>query len=279
MHAYSLDLRERVVADRETGLRTAEVARKYRVSPAWVRRLMQRYRASGQVEPKRRTQYPAPRLAPYQSQLEALIAAQPAATLAELRDALGVSVGLSTVWRTQAAQWDGARLVFLDETALQTKMTRRYGRSRRGTRLVAKVPHGHWHTTTRIAALRPHQLTAPAVFDGPLDGPSFVAYIEQVLAPPSGRATVSSWTIWPAIKWPGYAKRLRRQVHTCATCPPTARTSIPSNRSLPNSKRPSGPSPRARWPTCGRRADRHSPPSRLRNVPSTSATRAIAPLQ
>ena len=87
------------MADREAGLRTSEVAHKYRVSPAWVRRLMQRYRASGQVGPKRRTQYPTPRLAPYQQQLEALIAAQPDATLAELRAALGVSVGLTTVWR------------------------------------------------------------------------------------------------------------------------------------------------------------------------------------
>ena len=99
MHAYSLDLRERVVADREAGRSTAEVARKYRVSPAWVRRLMQRYRASGQVAPKRRTQYRAPILAPYLPQLAALIATQPDATLAELRTALGVPVGLTTVWR------------------------------------------------------------------------------------------------------------------------------------------------------------------------------------
>ena len=99
MHAYSLDLRERVVADREAGCPTAEVAHKYRVSPAWVRRLMQRYRASGQVAPRRRTQYQAPLLAPYRAHLAALIAAQPDATLAELRAALGVSVSLTTVWR------------------------------------------------------------------------------------------------------------------------------------------------------------------------------------
>ena len=99
MQAYSLALRERVVADREAGLPTGEVARKYRVSAAWVRRLLQRYRASGQVAPKRRTRYPAPLLAPYRQQLAALIAAQPDATLAELRAALGVSVSLTTVWR------------------------------------------------------------------------------------------------------------------------------------------------------------------------------------
>ena len=85
--------------------------------------------------------------------------------------------------RAQAAHLDGSRLVFLDETALRTNLTRRYGRSRRGTRLVAKVPHGHWKTTTLIAALRSQHLTAPVVLDGPVDGPCFVAYVEQVLAP------------------------------------------------------------------------------------------------
>lgn len=99
MQAYSVDLRERVVADRGAGLRTAEVAAKYRVSPAWVRRLMHRYRATGQVAPKRRTQYRLPILEPYLPQLAALIAAQPDATLAELRAALGVPVSLTTVWR------------------------------------------------------------------------------------------------------------------------------------------------------------------------------------
>ena len=99
MHAYSLDLRERVVADREAGLGTAAVAHKYRVSPAWVRRLMQRYRATGQLAPKPRTPSRVPRLTPHLPRLVALIAAQPDATLAELRAALGVPVSLTTVWR------------------------------------------------------------------------------------------------------------------------------------------------------------------------------------
>ena len=75
------------------------------------------------------------------------------------------------------------RLVFIDETAVTTKMARHYGRAPRGERLVASVPHGHWKTLTVVAALRIDGLTAPTVIDGPMDGPSFLAYIEQVLAP------------------------------------------------------------------------------------------------
>ena len=75
------------------------------------------------------------------------------------------------------------RLVFIDETAVTTKMVRHYGRSPRGERLVAKVPHGHWKTLTLIAALCIDGVTAPYVIDGAMDGATFVAYVEQVLAP------------------------------------------------------------------------------------------------
>jgi len=62
-------------------------------------------------------------------------------------------------------------------------MTRTHGRALKGKRLMAKVPHGHWRTLTVIAALRRHELTAPCVFDGPINGRSFLAYVEQVLVP------------------------------------------------------------------------------------------------
>ena len=62
-------------------------------------------------------------------------------------------------------------------------MVRHHGRSPRGERLVANVPHGHWKTLTLVAALRIDGLTAPYVIDGAMDGPSFLAYIEQVLVP------------------------------------------------------------------------------------------------
>ena len=62
-------------------------------------------------------------------------------------------------------------------------MTRRHGRSLRGRRLVAKVPHGRWRTLTFLAALRCDRIEAPCVIDGPINGLSFLAYVEQILLP------------------------------------------------------------------------------------------------
>lgn len=66
---------------------------------------------------------------------------------------------------------------------MTTDLTRRYGRCTRGLRLRDYAPCGHWQTCTVVAGLRLDGLTAPAVFDGPIDNPTFLAYVEQVLAP------------------------------------------------------------------------------------------------
>lgn len=73
--------------------------------------------------------------------------------------------------------------MFIDETWATTAMARRYGRARRGARVVGAVPHGHWKTTTLVAALRHDGLNAPCVFDGAINGARFQAYVEQGLAP------------------------------------------------------------------------------------------------
>ena len=62
-------------------------------------------------------------------------------------------------------------------------MTRTHGWMTRGRKLVDKAPHGHWKTMTFLAALRCDDLTAPCVLDGPINGESFLAYVEQTLAP------------------------------------------------------------------------------------------------
>jgi transposase len=78
---------------------------------------------------------------------------------------------------------DGERFVFIDETAATTAMTRLYGWSPRGERLVDAAPFGHWKTTTVVAGLRASGIIAPFVLDGPMTGEAFRAYVEQVLAP------------------------------------------------------------------------------------------------
>jgi transposase len=75
------------------------------------------------------------------------------------------------------------RLVFLDETATTTKMTRRRGRARRHQRLIARAPFGHWRTQTFIAALRCDGLTAPWIIEGPINRQMFDLYVETQLAP------------------------------------------------------------------------------------------------
>jgi transposase len=62
-------------------------------------------------------------------------------------------------------------------------MTRLHGRCPRGKRLLAKVPFGRWRTLTFLAALRSDRIEAPCVIDGPINGKSFLAYVEQILVP------------------------------------------------------------------------------------------------
>jgi hypothetical protein len=78
---------------------------------------------------------------------------------------------------------DPTRIVFIDETAANTKMARLYGRAPRGERCRAPVPHGHWKTTTFTAGLRYDRIAAPMVLDGPMNGEAFLAYVEQALGP------------------------------------------------------------------------------------------------
>ena len=88
-----------------------------------------------------------------------------------------------TWWKKYQSRIDPARLVFIDETWAKTNMARTHGWRQRGAPLLAKVPHGHWRTMTFLAALRHDRITAPLVLDGPINGVSFRAYVEQVLVP------------------------------------------------------------------------------------------------
>jgi transposase len=86
-------------------------------------------------------------------------------------------------WRTTQPDLDPERLVFVDETGASTKMARLYGRAMQGQRCIAAIPHGHWKTTTFVGGLRLSGMTAPMVLDGAMNGPAFLAWVEQMLVP------------------------------------------------------------------------------------------------
>jgi transposase len=107
------------------------------------------------------------------------------------------------IWKREQPRLDPTKLVFIDETGTSTNMTRPRGRCRRGKRLVAKVPHGHWKTTTFVAGLRQDGMTAPFVVDAPMDGEIFLTYLERCLAPTLSPGEIVTMDNLPAHKVAG----------------------------------------------------------------------------
>jgi transposase len=86
-------------------------------------------------------------------------------------------------WEQCLPGLDLEKLVFLDESGINTAMARRYGRCAQSQRLVDSVPAGQWQSNTLLAAVRLDGVVAPMVLDGPVNGDSFAGYIEQSLVP------------------------------------------------------------------------------------------------
>jgi transposase len=215
---YSQDLRDRLVRAVLAGQSRRKAARGFDVSASCVIKLMQQFETTGDWQPRKFGGHKRHALAAHEAKVRALVTAQPDLTITELWSkltTLEIKVGRSAVGRfllhlqltfrkktlhaaeqeradVQAARlaWcemqkglDPKKLVFIDETWASTNMTPRYGRCERGKRLIAHAPFGHWKTTTFLAALRHDRITAPCVFDGPINGAKFLAYVEQVLVP------------------------------------------------------------------------------------------------
>lgn len=108
----------------------------------------------------------------------------------------------------QSKPWP--RLVFLDETGADTKMTRRYGWGLKSARVIGHVPHGHWKTSTFVAALRSTGLTAPMVLDGPMDGECFLTYVKQFLTPTLKRGDMVVMDNLPCHKQAGVTEAIRQ---------------------------------------------------------------------
>ena len=86
-------------------------------------------------------------------------------------------------WQALQAGLDPQRLVFIDETWIKTNMVPLRGWAAKGQRLRGFAPQGRWRTLTFLGALRWDGITAPCIFDGPINGQCFRAYVEQLLLP------------------------------------------------------------------------------------------------
>ncbi len=215
MAPYSMDLRERVAAVDHREVSQREIARRFRVSLSFIVRLLQRRREAGTLAPKPHGGGPRPSLSRRdQQRLRRLVQKQNDATLNQLKQQGGFSCSLTTIWHTlrrlgltykektlHAAERSRAdvqekrrrfrrkvrriepkRLVFVDETGVNTAMTPTYAWAPRGERALGSVPTS-WGTLTVIAALGLDGVRAPLAFPGATDTAAFQTYVEMVLVP------------------------------------------------------------------------------------------------
>ncbi len=190
---YTADLRLVVVRLIEEGHTRPEVAELCGISLSSIGRFIRRYRTSGSVSPDKFGGYKGYALANYAGRIKRWIAKAASSVFRFLRH-LGLTykkalhaaeqdrpdvATLRRRWRRSQRKLDPRRLVFIDETAISTSMTRRGGRAARGQRLVCKVPFGAWQSMTMVAALRHDRMTAPMTLNGAMTGESFRSYISR----------------------------------------------------------------------------------------------------
>ena len=216
---YSMDLRERVVSavDAE-GMSRHEAAARFGIAVSSAIRWMARYRKTGSVAPSKIGGYKPKTLRGEHASWLVARCQEKDFTISQLVEELqsirGLKVDRRSVWeflhaeglshkKTAAAQeqdrkdvkrrreqWrkhqgriDPKRLVFIDETWTKTNMAPLRGWGPRGSRVKGKAPFGRWQTMTFIAALRQDGIAAPCLFDGPINGEVFLAWVRQVLVP------------------------------------------------------------------------------------------------
>jgi transposase len=216
MRPLSNDLRKRIIAavDNREGSRR-ELARRFKVDVSCITRLLQLRRQTGSIEPRPHGGGITPTLdQDGLERLRRLVEDDPDAILRDLRDRLGIDGSIMIVWRglkslgiTRKKKTEHAderdrpevqeeresfceevepiepgRLVFVDETGVTTAMTPGYGRAPSGERVIDPAP-ASWESMTVIAALALDEVRAPMVVSGSINAETFLAYVEQVLAP------------------------------------------------------------------------------------------------
>lgn len=217
MEAHSIETRRNVIRAIEEGdLTQEEIADRFQVSSRWVRGFYRRWRETGQMEPlPHGGGFPPKITAEVDQQLREFIQQHSDATLAEIRTGCHLTVSLSAicqalkrlglgrkkkvlhaseqdrpdvqhkrrVWKHRTCQIEAKRLVFLDQTGVNTRMHRDYGRAPKGVRVTGAVPDKHYQSSTLMGAMRLDGTVETFVYDGGTDIPTMLTFIESGLAP------------------------------------------------------------------------------------------------
>lgn len=181
-------------------------------------------------------------------------------------------------WFEGQLDLDPDRLVFLDETATNTKMARRYGWAPRGERCRVAVPFGHWKTVTVTAGLRASGLTATALFDGPMTGVRFRRYVEETLVPTLNQGDTVVLDNLPAHKVSGIRERIEAAGARLLYLPAYSPDFNRSNSPLPSSRPVYEPRLLARSQTSATPSNRPLRASHRTNAVTTSWPQATMPL-
>jgi transposase len=123
-------------------------------------------------------------------------------------------------WIREQGLLDSTHLVFIDETSVNTNMTRAYGRGLEGERVIGRVPFAAWKTLTFVAALRCEGMTAPMLIKGAMNGEAFLAYVEQCLAPTLERGDIVVMDNVPSHKVDGVQAAIEAAGATLRYLPP-----------------------------------------------------------
>src|SRR5215470_20164733 len=123
-------------------------------------------------------------------------------------------------WIREQGLLDTTHLVFIDETSVNTNMTRLFGRAPRGERVICRVPFSAWKTVTFVAALRHDGMTAPMMIKGAMNGEAFLAYVEQCLVPTLERGDIVIMDNVPSHKVDGVQAAIQAAGATLRYLPP-----------------------------------------------------------
>lgn len=243
---YPEEYRRRVLEEVAAGNSRRGAARRFKVGASSAIRWQKQLEESGSAAPASRPRKSRSPLEAHAAWLLALIAAEPDLSLAELAQRIETELRLKTstsamdrfvqrhdlsfkkktlraaeqeradvaaareAWKASQASLDIDKLVFVDgpQDGASTTMVRLRGRCRRGERLLAKAPWGHWKTTTFVAGPRHDGLIAPFILDGPMTGDAFLVYLETSLIPALRPGAIVIMDNLPAHKVEGVRKRI-----------------------------------------------------------------------